>query len=300
MRLSANDLANDLKMSEHTERIFHWGSEGQIVAIWTPPATPAKTTVLVLLNAGVIHHIGAHRLHVKLARALAGLGYGSLRFDFSGSGDSGLPAGVFNFQQQAQRDLQDVLQGLASELNVDRFALLGICSGAAHAQASAVGDARVKGVFLVDGFMYPSWRGRWAFARRMAQTYGHATFFKRLARLALKRLRRSFDARAERQALFVEDSTPTRSVHDFAADMQVLSDRDVGVTLMFTGSVLEHFGHARQLRDVFPGQAWLEHVRCIFEPSVDHTLTLRAAQMQLLEHVVHWLASLPDADQGMR
>ncbi|MCE2660483.1 MAG: alpha/beta fold hydrolase [Rubrivivax sp.] len=108
-----------------------------------------------MLNAGVIHRVGAHRLHVKLARSLAAMGYGSVRFDFSGLGDSTLPPDAQDFRSQAQRDVHTVLEALVQQTQVERFALLGICSGAAYAQAAALADPRVKGVFLVDGFIYP-------------------------------------------------------------------------------------------------------------------------------------------------
>jgi pimeloyl-ACP methyl ester carboxylesterase len=278
------------------ERVFQWGLGGHLVAVWTPPSGPARETTLVMLNAGVIHRVGAHRLHVKLARSLAARGYGSLRFDFSGLGDSRWPPDAQDFRSQAQRDVQTVLETLAQQTRVERFALLGICSGAAHAQAAAVADPRVKGIFLVDGFSYPSWRGRASFAWRMVQVYGWPVFVRKLLRQAVKTLRPPGRHAGEAPPT-VDDNSPMRSAADFSADMQQLANRGVAVTMMFTGSVLESFGHARQLHDVFAGQPWLAQVRCLFEPSVDHTLTLRESQQLLLDRVIEWLSTLPAEGQ---
>jgi pimeloyl-ACP methyl ester carboxylesterase len=274
------------------ERVVQWGPGGHLVAVWTPPSGPVQDTIVVMLNAGVIHRVGAHRLHVKLARSLSAMGYGSLRFDFSGLGDSTLPPDAQDFRGQAQRDVQTVLEALAQQTQVERFALLGICSGAAHAQAAAVADRRIKGVFLVDGFSYPSLRGRAFFAWRMVKSYGSVVFLRKLLRQAVKKLGATGRHPGEPPAL-AEDNSPMRSAADFSADMLQLADRGVAVTLMFTGSVLESFGHARQLHDVFAGQPWLDRVRCLFEPSVDHTLTLRESQQLLLNRVIDWLGELP-------
>ena len=279
-----------------SERVFQWGPGGHLVAVWTPPSGPAQETILVMLNAGVIHRVGAHRLHVKLARSLAAMGYGSVRFDFSGLGDSTLPPDAQDFRSQAQRDVHTVLEALVQQTQVERFALLGICSGAAHAQAAALADPRVKGVFLVDGFIYPSWRGRASFAWRMVGVYGWGVFARKLLRQAVRKMRPAQRHTGEALAA-AEDNSPTRSATNFSADMQQLADRGVAVSLMFTGSVLESFGHARQLHDVFPGQPWLKHVRCLFEPSVDHTLTLRDSQELLLSRVVEWLSEVSAASR---
>ena len=278
------------------EQVYQWGEQQHLLAIWTPPAAPARETVVVMLNAGVIHRIGAHRLYVKLARELSERGYGCLRFDFSGLGDSLVPSNATDFKHQALCDIRLVMDSLSKEKAASRFALLGICSGAAHAQAAAVADQRVAGVFLVDGFMYPSWRGRWHFVRRMALAYGLKGFVQRLVRQCLKLARRQpARALADDRPMTEDDRTPTRSASDFSRDMEQLAGRGVVISLLYTGSVLETFGHAQQLHDVFAPSAWLGHVQCHFEPSVDHTLTLQASQAMLRSRVAQWLDSIRPA-----
>ena len=44
--------------------------------------------MFVFLSAGLLHRVGPHGLHVRLARELAQMGFSSLRVDLAGTGDS--------------------------------------------------------------------------------------------------------------------------------------------------------------------------------------------------------------------
>lgn len=77
-----------------SNRIHHQavmiGARKTLVGVMTQPAEhePEDRPVFVILNSGIIHRVGHHRMYVTLARALAGAGYQVLRFDLSGIGDS--------------------------------------------------------------------------------------------------------------------------------------------------------------------------------------------------------------------
>jgi hypothetical protein len=269
------------------EQAFQVGADRHLVGVWTPPQGVRRRLAVLLLNAGVIHHIGPHRTSVKLARHLARRGFGCARFDTSGVGDSLPPAGAADFRAQAVADVRSVMDAVQREQGVADFVLLGICSGAAHAQATALVDVRVRGVFLIDGYVYPTRRGHWEFARRMMRAYGLAGFVSRVARHA--------QARAAVRDSAVQapaDDGPHRTREEFDGDMTALAARQVRVALMFTGSYLEHYGYARQLHDSFAGSPWLERVDLLFEPEVDHTVTLLAAQKRLLELATPWIESV--------
>ena len=66
---------------------MRFGPDEQLVGILTHPEA-ASSTAVTILNAGVLHRIGPHRLHVLLARRLAELGFHALRLDLGGIGDS--------------------------------------------------------------------------------------------------------------------------------------------------------------------------------------------------------------------
>jgi hypothetical protein len=142
------------------ETVTQLGSDKRLVAILTPPTTlPAKPIACLLVNAGVVHRIGPHRLNVKLARLLAQQGISSLRLDLSGLGDSAPVSGRANFREdQPVGDLQSAMDYLEKEKGIDRFVVVGICSGAVNGYQLALADRRVIGLLMFDGFT--SRRGR--------------------------------------------------------------------------------------------------------------------------------------------
>ena len=72
------------------EQALSLGPNHSIVGILTSPprGVARKGIAVLLLNAGLIHHVGPNRLYVRLARVLASMGFSTVRFDFSGIGDS--------------------------------------------------------------------------------------------------------------------------------------------------------------------------------------------------------------------
>ena len=55
---------------------------------YVPGRAGPNAPTMVILSSGILHRPGASRLYVQIARALAEDGFTSLRFDFSGIGDS--------------------------------------------------------------------------------------------------------------------------------------------------------------------------------------------------------------------
>ena len=68
-------------MSGPDEMVVRFGDAESLVGIVTLPSAPTNSTAVVLLNAGVIHRVGPHRMNVQLARRLAARGFTALRFD---------------------------------------------------------------------------------------------------------------------------------------------------------------------------------------------------------------------------
>ena len=84
---------------EVEEEALLLGAAGTLVGILCRPEGPRTAgTAFLFLNAGVTHRVGPSGVYARLARALAAQGWLSLRFDYSGLGDSlartdQLPAG---------------------------------------------------------------------------------------------------------------------------------------------------------------------------------------------------------------
>jgi hypothetical protein len=81
-------------MPDHvlTEEPLQFGEGGRLFGILTLPSMPPRNAqelpVFVFLSAGLLHRVGPYRLHVRLVRALAQMGFSSLRVDLAGTGDS--------------------------------------------------------------------------------------------------------------------------------------------------------------------------------------------------------------------
>ena len=117
------------------ERAVSFGGGRGLFGVLTAPAPETRRVdlpAIVMLNAGSIHRIGAHRLHVPLARAWATLGFHVLRLDLSGIGDSPAAEGCvenLTYPRDAQSDVQAAMDFLSQTAGAQKFVLMGHCSG---------------------------------------------------------------------------------------------------------------------------------------------------------------------------
>jgi dienelactone hydrolase len=112
------------------------------------PGLPA----IVLLNAGCVPRIGAHRQYVPLARQWAALGFSVLRLDLSGIGDSPVAPDAeenVTYPPGGLGDVDRALAWLTRETGAQHFVLAGMCSGADIA-FSAAHDPRVSGIVMMN------------------------------------------------------------------------------------------------------------------------------------------------------
>jgi pimeloyl-ACP methyl ester carboxylesterase len=277
------------------ETALQFGPENNLVGVLTSPAASRTSLGVLILTSGVVHRIGPHRVSVKLARHLAQLGYQCMRFDVSGVGDSRMPAGAADFRLQDVRDTTAAMDWLERERGIRQFALFGICSGAVNAYSTALADARVSAVFMLDGFIYPTRKGRINYYRTKLRALGLAKACRMAAARLWQRLSASKEQRQrapDAAASKVRNPTP----EEFGTGIQGLTDRGVRVALMFTGSVLNEYSYAGQLRETFPTHAFLEKITCHFAPDMDHTLTSIASQRRLVDLATHWVQEAGAAD----
>ncbi len=130
-----------------------FGRTDSLVGIVTQPTAkqsgPAEIGV-ILLNAGILHRVGPGRIYVKLARELALLGFASLRFDFSGIGDSKPRRDNLPFDKSSIDETQSAMAFLQNKCGANSFILLGGCSGARVSFATAACDHRVAACILIN------------------------------------------------------------------------------------------------------------------------------------------------------
>jgi hypothetical protein len=139
------------------EKALLFGAHKSLAGILTEPAEKGdpKRPAVIILNAGVLHHVGPNRLHVRLARELARSGLASLRFDFSGLGDSRPRTDALPFAEVVVEEVGQAMTALQSLRGAQSFLLAGICSGADNAVAVATRDPRVSGAALVEPYSVP-------------------------------------------------------------------------------------------------------------------------------------------------
>lgn len=133
------------------EEVLTFGAQAtQRGVLCLPPGGSADgAPVVLLINAGLIHHVGPNRMHVQWARALAAVGLASLRLDLSGIGDSGVRGDNLPIFDLVRREPVEAMDALAARGH-DRFALVGLCSGAYSAFHVACAEPRVAAAVMIN------------------------------------------------------------------------------------------------------------------------------------------------------
>lgn len=126
------------------------GGERALCGIVTRCDAPEPRTAVVILNTGIAHRVGHHRMYVTLARRLARLGHASVRFDSSGIGDSPAQTDDKPPHEANLDSIRIVIDWIEETLGISRIILVGICSGADHAVLYSGTDPRVVGAVLID------------------------------------------------------------------------------------------------------------------------------------------------------
>jgi pimeloyl-ACP methyl ester carboxylesterase len=270
------------------ERVAWFGDEENLLAIVSDPAPRRSGPDLLILNAGVLHRVGPHRLHVNLARALAALGHRVTRLDLSGIGDSRALPGRMTFRESSVADIRSTLDSLTAEGGSPDFILFGICSGADNALAAAEVDPRIRGLVLVDPPAYATARSQ---ARqslgRASGTQGWLRLCWRAGRSALRRIAGVFRTSSAAKAHTGGRETPP--IEEYRRQLNALVARDVRILAIYSGVLGARFNHEDQLFETFPELRG--KVQSAFFPNANHTFTELSAQAELQALVVRWCES---------
>jgi alpha-beta hydrolase superfamily lysophospholipase len=124
-----------------------------LFAVQTSAPQSQPTRAVVMVNNGVATHVGPGRAWVQFAAACADNGWLALRMDFSGLGDSpSRPGRPDNdaYPPTAAADLLDAVDQLRST-DVERVAVVGLCSGALLGYDGALGAREIDVLFGING-----------------------------------------------------------------------------------------------------------------------------------------------------
>jgi alpha/beta superfamily hydrolase len=139
----------EIKTDRYIESPLYFGPERTLFGMLCRPVDQTSRTVVLMANASADPHCAS--AGVSVARHLAAGGVASLRFDFSGIGESaaadGAPTHVFEVDRTSEFSAAiNVLQAMGYQ----HFATEGLCSGAYHAYHAALSDARIGAVLLIN------------------------------------------------------------------------------------------------------------------------------------------------------
>jgi hypothetical protein len=276
------------------ERHVWFGATKSLSGILTEPDGPATGPAVLLLNAGLLHRVGPHRLNVVLARRFAAAGLPSLRFDNSGLGESEPRRDELAIEKIAVAEGVEAMDFLSTTGVADRFVPMGICSGAENGQRLALADERVVGAVLIDGYAY---RTPGFYLRECARHLASPQSWARLVERPLAPLRVLGSAKraasvppTERNPGGLDYERPFPPRATVLDEMTRILARNVELFVIMTGGGMsEFYNHQRQFTESFPSLANHAHLRVAFMKHADHTFTLLSHQQALLAAVDAWM-----------
>lgn len=295
------------------EHAVLFGGSQMLVGVTTEPLPDASRDgssglpVAIFLNAGVIHRVGPSRLYVGIARRLASMGWTSVRFDHSGIGDSPVRHDGIPFERSAILEVREVMDSLQQSHGINRFVLIGLCSGAVTAFEAAVVDSRVVGAVMINpqGFDDDAAWNAYVQNRGYARRYWKQSLFSATSwwhaltgRVDYRRLLRVL----WRQAAGAggADARAVKSVVSrVGSDLRKLLARDARVLLLCSeGDDGIEYMNVIVGEDINAMSGVLgPDVRIL--PDADHSFTLRQSQSRVVAAVHEWAATAFTPNAGV-
>ncbi|GAA0369716.1 hydrolase 1, exosortase A system-associated [Bowmanella denitrificans] len=121
----------------------------ELIGVLNKPMALKSVAVLIIVG-GPQYRGGSHRQFVQLARALGDAGICSLRFDYSGMGDSFGHKKAFD---SINEDIAAACDCLRQKSGVDQVVIWGLCDAASAALMYASTDPSVVGMVLLNPWL---------------------------------------------------------------------------------------------------------------------------------------------------
>lgn len=277
------------------EQTLIFGPENHLVGTVTLPAAARPghaRTMALLTNAGVIPRIGPHRLNVLLARHFAAMGIATIRFDMSGLGDSRRSGSRRSTGEQFVADTRAAMDLAQGRFGVDRFFMVGFCSGGDVANLVAHEDDRLRAIVLWDSYVYPTRKARWiGLAHRLGQ-HSPASLARKGLQRALRGVRPPANEEGAAAAvlaptIFGRSQMPPRD--DFGQRIRGLVDRGVEVFFLYSGGEPCWYNYRDQFRDMFASYGFVDRVEYDYLVRSDHTFIQPHSQQALIARLDQWL-----------
>lgn len=262
------------------ERAVKFGPRGTLMGI-VCEAVQGRDVAVVLLNAGLLHRVGPHRMNVELARCLAEHGYTTLRFDVSGIGDSESVSSA-NERERAVVDTRLAMSLLHERAGATRFVLLGVCSGAYSVHNTALADERVSGAVMLDGY---SFRTSGYYLRHYLPRLSPGRVASFVRRNVVQRLPRATND-GERATIFENYSL---AKEQYELELAQLIERQVQMLMVFSGGQ-QSVNDARQLHEGFGHLDLDRAVEVSYHQDADHLYSLGEQRVRLIHGICDWVS----------
>ena len=278
-----------------TEQAVLVGTRHFLVGIMARSAAQPNTKpTVVVLNTGIIHRVGHHRLSVTLARLLAGAGFNVLRFDFAGIGDSEARTDGLSPLESSLADLNDALDWLERERGVSRVVLVGHCSGADHAILHGHTDPRVVGLVLMDPSIPTTVRFYAHYIlkhlTRLRSYVSVALGRSGLLRIWLGDLLYGLRSRTNARPVSLKE---LRFHKHLGLSYRNAIANGVQILAVFTGDTSRQT-YQEQMLDAFPGIEFGNQLDLIFLQKADHLFSLERDRKRLFDLILDWTLLLHD------
>lgn len=270
------------------ETVVSTGLNDAIVGVLCrPEIINSQLPAVLLINSGILHRAGPCRNSVLLARALAKQGYVSLRFDYSGLGDSQFSGEALGESiENNVVELKSVMDFLSGAHSINQFVVHGLCSGARDALAIAVDDERVVGISQIDGYAYRNLK--FYINKFLPKLFSVQAWFHSF-KVRLNPEKSMQDA-SEELAKPVWSAYPPR--RDIEADYTEVAKRGVRMLVAYTGSWDNTYNYEKQFFDMFE-KAGLESITHLnYMPYADHLMSDPAHRNEMFERFFDFLNSL--------
>lgn len=272
------------------EQACAFGVNSTLTGVYTPAlSTDSSKPCALYLTAGLLHHVGPTRLHVELARALSDQDVAGLRFDLMGAGDSETSSLGGYFTDRSVSEVIQAMDFLEEHYGHTNFVLIGLCSGADDALATAQHDQCVVGLVLLNGYAYKA--GRFLI-NRVLKFYIPRLFMWQKIRSRVSKLIQgnSHEAVAVKAALIELDDDyryipPQQQTADVLAR---LNDVKTDLLFVYTGSEHDVYTYKGQLFAMFPQLHQNLRITERYLKEADHTLILKTDRSTVISWVCKW------------
>ncbi|EAW30024.1 hypothetical protein GP2143_01225 [marine gamma proteobacterium HTCC2143] len=265
------------------EEVVRFGEKNRGFGMATLPEEISHAPMAVCFNAGLTHREGPYRLNTLLCRALAKVGYISVRVDLSGKGDTPTREGLSN-RESVALDWQSIKQSLFARFGDRKIVLIGLCSGADNAIKISAKDMDVKGLVLLD--MVSPYDKKF-FVRELKGKLSNIYKWLNLPKTIVRRFSLALgiepNVYAEMAAL---RDKPTQT--DMDQCFRHLSACSGRILAVFTSQAMNHYNQQGQFVRAMNIPGLEECCQEVFWPLANHLYKLQSHRDRLVQCVEDW------------